>query len=416
VRIHPPITHSLIFVLLSCFTAFADIYVSPSGTGTTCSVTSPCSPSQGLANFPNGGSGIIHFASGSYPSGLDVQKSGGSQTSRLVLQCDAGLTSAMAAKGQCIFAGKPIMIEGNNIDVVGFDIGNNPNMGVAVDCISNSGSSGNSCHVIGNYVHDLGANVFSSSGAGGAGCPENGAIHFQSGDTDVQALRNVVMRFGSLAARSNNCNFAQAIYASGSPGAVFENNIVVQPVVGGIVLGASCNAVISNNTIINAKDAIIFGTHDNSRCSGGVGGHNTVANNAIFGSANAAIFNVGGTPDCSSSSPTLISHNITDGSGSDFSPSRTSCDTVAPLQMVHVSATQFFVNYQPNGTGDYHLNSGMDTLAVGATTCVTGGKNPCTPANDFEGVLRSALSVGVFESGGAVSAPAPPTGLSASVQ
>jgi hypothetical protein len=395
-----------------------DFYVSASGSDSNDgSQARPWKTiSHALGSFSLGSGGTtIHVGNGSYAS-LDITR-GGSSGARLVLQCDNGTDSATAASNQCTISsgGAGILVEANNIDIVGFDIGNNANMGTGIDVVANGGSSGNSVHLIGNYIHDLGGNVSPSAGdAGGPGCPESGAILYQSGPTDAQAIRNFVTRYGNVANRGN-CNFAQGIYFSGSPGAIAQDNIVVQPVVGGIVFGASCGVTVANNTVLNTVDAIIFGDHDNFRCPGSASGQNTVTNNYLAAYTNA-VFNVSSTPDCTSSAPTLFSHNISDGAGTDFKPARSSCDTVSTWS--HQAPTAFLVNYQANGTGDYHLKSGSMGIAAGAIACVSGGVSPCTPTSDFEGTARVVpISVGAFEVVQSASGlPSPPSGLAAVVQ
>lgn len=405
---------NLICILLLAAAAHAvDIYVSPSGSGTACIKTSPCTVTQGRSNFPSGGSGTVHFSSGTYAP-FDWTKSGSS--SRIVLQCDAGIVSAFAAVGQCKVrgGGSGIAVEANNIDVVGFDIGGAPgtsegaNMGAATNAISNGGTTGNSVHIIGNYVHNLGAAVSNSLGI--VGCPENGAIHFQSGVSDPQALRNLVIHFGLGYPGAAGCNHAQGIYTSGSPTSKFQNNILADLTVGGLVTGASCGAVMTNNVILKTKDPIIFGNHDNSSaCPGGVAGDNTVANNYLDG-RNVAVFNVSGTADCTGGHPTTFSHNISTGAVADYSPARAGCDTTTPATWIHQSVSSFFVNPTFAIDGDYHLKSGSFGIAGGAAGAFV-------PTTDFAGAtMSSPPSVGAYNQGGGVGVvPGPPTSPSAVV-
>lgn len=433
VRVFDPrrICLSLFLLSLVVFSTAAlanDYYVSPSGSdsnpGTQAQPWKTLQHAQGAFTLGTGGT-TIHVAAGSYGSSeVDITRGGSSTTVRLVIQCDPGVASATAAIGQCKFNGS-WQVTGNNIDIVGFDIGNNPNISNSISLVCTpltnvACPSGNSVHVIGNYVHDIGANL--NTGGGVAGCPGSGmiALNNQHGHTmtDLQALRNIVLRYGTYP--NSPCNQAQGIYAS-SP-AIIENNIVGAIPVGGITTSFPCNSVISNNIVFSTKDAIILSGIDTAFCPGGVPGHLTIANNYLSDYINA-FFNVSGTSMCTSSTPNLYSRNIVGGGGTTFNPGRSSCETVSPASLVQQAPTSFFVNYKNDAgganafTGDYHLKAGSAGIGAGSTSCVSGGLSPCAATTDFAGVARlTPPSIGAFEVSQSSSLPNPPTGLTALVQ
>jgi hypothetical protein len=396
------------FVTLSAKAFANDYYVGPTGNDSNDgSQSRPWKTIQHcVSSFSLGSNGAVcHVAAGSYTTGVDVNRGGSSQSARFVLRCDPGMASANAAVDQCkitgtiSFANIGIFVEANNVDIIGFDVGNNANMGAGII----GANSNSSVHLIGNYVHDLGSNVFNTAGAI-RGCPENGAIG--AGSSDARAIGNIIKNFGINPAPSG-CNVAQGIYMGNG---VVQNNLVINVPVGGVQMSIGCNSVISNNTIIGVKDGIII--ENGTGCLG----HNTVANNYL-GNFTNGIFYTSGSAKCTSSATNLFSHNMTDGSGADFSSGPFSCDALSPSQMVHQDPSSFFVNYQANGSGDYHLKSGSLGIGAGSTGCVTGGMSPCTPTIDLAGVARpSSLSLGVFESELSASSPAAPTGLTAVVQ
>jgi hypothetical protein len=370
--------------------ARADIFVGPTaiGSGNCSSFANRCTYATGMASLPSASTGVIHVQGGPFTTGFDVTKGGTSPSQRLVLQCDAGLASATAAAGQCTitgtisFANIGIFVEANNVDVHGFDVGNNPAMGAGI-----IGANANtSIHIYGNYVHDLAQSVKNTAGTI-VGCPENGAIG--AGSVDEQAIGNFIQNFGINPAPSG-CNVSQGIYFLSG---IIENNLVVKVPVGAIQVSTGCNNVISNNTLINSKNSIII--ENGTGCLG----NNTVANN--YGAAYTNfIFVTSSSAKCTAGAPNLFSHNMNDGSGADFSSGPFSCDTVTPA-IVHQAATAFFVNYQPDGSGDYHLKAGSSGIAGGASACVPGGVSPCTPSVDFAGVVRpTPQSVGAFEQTG----------------
>jgi hypothetical protein len=407
---------SMGLVLLFCFTLLilctaalaSDFYVAPSGSDSNDgSQARPWRTMQRcVSNFTLDSNGAVcHVGAGAYTTGVDVTRGGASTSNRFVLQCDPGAVSAFAAKGQCqitgtiSFANIAIFVEANNVDIKGFDIGNNPNMGAGII----GANSSTSTHIIGNYVHDLGQGVRNTAGTI-LGCPENGAIG--AGSVDEQAIGNFIQNFGINPAPSG-CNVSQGIYFGNG---IAQNNLIAKVAVGGIQMSIGCNSVISNNTILSTKDAIII--ENGTGCLG----HNTVANNYMAAYSNA-VFVTSSSAKCTSGAPNLFSHNISDGSGADFSAGPFSCDTVDPAPWIHQSGTAFFVNYQPNGNGDYHLKDGSLGIAGGAKTCVVGGMSPCTPSVDLAGTTRpSSISLGVFEGDQVASLPNAPSGLTALVQ
>jgi hypothetical protein len=185
-----------------------------------------------VSSFSLGSNGAVcHVGAGSYSTGVDVNRGGSSQSVRFALQCDPGAASASAAANECkitgtiSFANIGVFVETNNVDVIGFDIGNNANMGAGIV----GANANSSVHLKGNYVHDLGSNVFNTAGTV-RGCPENGAIG--AGSVDIQITGNFIKAFGIVPAAAT-CRVAQGIYVLNG---TVQNNIVVGVPVGAIQL------------------------------------------------------------------------------------------------------------------------------------------------------------------------------------
>jgi hypothetical protein len=413
--------------------AFAnDYYVSPSGSDSNNgSQGSPWKTIQhSTSAFSLGSNGtVIHVAAGTYASGIDMTR-GGTASARLVLRCDPGLASATAARGQCKITGGGfgVLVEASYVDVRGFDIGGDPDMNVAVDtgCPTSGGpgapatcpGGGPSQHVVGNYIHDLSQNV--SGGAGlPAGCPDDGAINeLKRGYLlqDQQYIGNFIKNVGAGFPSPVGGNCSNGIDLSAGGGAIVQNNVVINTATTGIADHGSCGYVFTNNVVISTTDAFVLNHQDaGTYCPNGLG-LNTVANNYSANVVNH-YYQSSGAPDCVSGRATLYSHNITDGAGNDFSPTRSSCDVVTPTGMSHQAGTSFFVNYKTDGSGDYHLKSSSMGVQAGSPQCVGGGTSPCTPSMDLEGVARtSSPSVGAYEVDQGASQLAPPTGLTAQVK
>lgn len=406
-----------------------DYYVSAAGSDA--GNGTPASPwatiQKAINSFSPGSSGtVIHVGSGSYTTsvscsgigtvGVCINRGGTSRSSRLVIQCDSAVGSARNAVGKCKISGPGMgvgMIGASNVDLVGFDIGNTPSMATGIFGIA--GSTGDSFHILSNYIHDL---AQSATGPEGVGCPQSGAILTNNGShQDYQVVGNIIVRYGAYPAP--NCFNAHGIYSAAN--SVIENNVIAATPSSNIqVHSNACNVVISNNVLLSSQSAIILDNASNG-CS--TPGKNTINNNIM---ANHSKWHIqdgpwnGGTAQCTSSSPNFWGHNITDGVNADINNGAPySCDTFSPaVSLIHESPSSTFVSYRADGSGDYHLNSQSLAVDAGTTTCTSGGMSPCTPIVDLDGLTRSgSISIGAYEPAGTVSGtPAAPTGLTATVQ
>src|SRR5262245_7888528 len=71
----------------------------------------------------------------------------------------------------------------------------------------------------------------------------------------------------------------------------------------------------------------------------------------------------------------------------------------ATVTLVASEFTKLFVNFQANGSGDYHLQAGARALDTGTTTCAAGVVG-CAPLLDFDRVSRprgAAYDIGAYE-------------------
>lgn len=341
----------------------------------------------------------INVAAATY-AGLDITR-GGSASARLTLICTPGAASATAAINQCkepsnvSFANIGIFVEPgvSFVTIQGFDIGNNVNMSAGIGIASQTPAA-SSIYAVGNYVHDLGSNVFNSAGTVGPGCPEAGAITGGNtpASTDLRAIGNFVKNYGVNPALPN-CSVSQGIYFAGT-NEVYENNLIFKVPTGGIQIQTATNTIVSNNVIVSTKECIII------EAVSGTPGHNTFANNYCGAYSNFAMFFASGTTKCSGSAPNLFSHNVVDGSALDFNVGPFSCDTCSPSPFVRQAGSSFFTTYAVDGSGTYTLKGGSVGIDGGSVGCVTGGLFPCTPATDFLGVARpvgAAIDVGAYE-------------------
>lgn len=374
-------------------------YVTPSGSGSCLSVGSPCSPAtvQTVAVSP----AIIHFADGTYPD-ITIQHGGSSAASRFIYQCDNGVASSPAAVGHCRFNGTGVgwtLSAGGNFDIRGFDIGGNGNMFVAINGIPCGAAGHSSCldsvHILGNYIHDLAQNIsLDSSGCSPFG-QAPGAILFLNHHgwfvNDARFIGNTIINYGPLP--NPACNTGPNGMYIDTQGAVVQNNLIARVYMFSLqYFGQPCNGSVSNNTFISARYATTISGDGEGVCTKG---NFTIDNNYSGGMVNGNFAAISTFPCTDSTHQSLYGHNITDGTTPDFvnQPS-SACNTTTPNPLVHASGASMFVNYQTNGTGDYHLKPGSPGIGAGWSTCVTGAAvNPCIPPIDIVGVVRPSAGV-----------------------
>jgi len=414
-----------------------DYYVSTSGSDSNDgSQARPWSTIQHAADsFSLGSSGtVIHVAPGTYTNNspascqgnspvVCISKGGSSSSVRLTVQCE-GQWSVPSSSGCLLRSNNAITgigIIANNVNVIGFDYGNNggATQGVMDGCYPKVGSgscaTGNNILIKNNYIHDIAQTA--DDGAGhGPGCPANGAIFIghdkQQNVVGVQVVGNRISNYGNTALSPRNggsCTWAHGIYASANN--VIQNNVILDSVSNGIQLySAPCNAVISNNTIVRSgTNGIQIAGGD---CSSP--GMVTVTNNILDNNGRWGVeMGTGNGGGCDSSHPVLISNNITSGNGNAPYGGTSSCST--PVNPLTESPTSTFVSYVGNSRDDYHLKTGSIAISTGTTNCVDGGS--CLASFDFDGVARAVPpSIGTYESGSNASGPAAPSGLVATVK
>ncbi len=235
-----------------------------------------------------------------------------------------------------------------------------PSRGGAGIYIGNYTATGN-VDTIGNVTHDI--------GDPNAGCDKTHGIYQANKGGNV--LNNISYR-----------NAAWGIHLNHNPGnGVVANNLVYQNGRGGITLsgdstaGYICdNETVANNLVISNGGFAGRGFSQAIREYSATGPNNKFLNNLIYGNADNSISLLTGTQ-----SGTLTSNPQ-------------------------------LVNYQADGKGDYHLQSGSPAIDAGTSTGA--------PATDFDGVARpqgAGYDIGAYEFVATGTAPNPPTGLSATV-
>lgn len=255
---------------------------------------------------------------------------------------------------------------GDYVDIVGFDVSGDGRLGIL--------NEGSFVRTIGNNVHNIPAPCTSDGGAG----IDN--ANYSASDDDV--IGNVVHDIGPA---PGGCNTAQGIYQSNLRGHVY-NNIVYRTSAWGISLWhAANNVTISGNTLFNnggpgVGGGIIVGAGD---APGGVIDDNTVVtDNIVIHNGGVGIEEYGAVGTHNVYANNLLYQNYA------------AFSLIYGTPVATLSVDPQLVNYQPDGSGDYHLSAG--------SPAINAGTSQGAPSNDFDGGARpvgGAYDIGAYEYG-----------------
>lgn len=323
-------------------------YVSTGGSDSNSgSSSAPWATIQHAANVAKAGS-VVHVASGTY--GAVTTSISGTSTARIRFVSDVKWGAKIRTTG----VSQMWYNTGNYIDIMGFDISGDGRLGIL--------NMGSFVRIIGNNVHNIPASCTSSGGAG----IDN--ANYSASDDDI--IGNVVHDIGNPTVQ---CYSVQGIYHSNLRGHIL-NNISYRNEAWGIQLWhAANNVVISNNLVFqNGAGGIVVGDGDSP---GGVtDDYTTVSNNIVMDNhstwgSGRAIYESGATGTHNKYLNNLIWNN-TQG-----------IVLQNGLQDVNtINADPQLVNYQPNGSGDYRLQSTSRAINSGTTSGM--------PPKDFDGAPR----------------------------
>jgi len=244
---------------------------------------------------------------------------------------------------------------GDYVDIVGFDI-----TGSNIDGLLSGGSF---VRIIDNNVHGFHA----------GNCITTANGRYDMHDIDV---------IGNIASHCGADQLDHGIYVS-HPHGIVANNIAYGNAGYGIHCWHNCNALdISNNLVFgNGEGGIVIGQGDGPN-NGRVAADNfIVSNNIAVNNARDGIRESGTT-----GSNNQFLNNIIWNNGSQ----RINLQTAQ--QRGTVVADPEFVNFQPDGSGDYHLRSGSPALGAGVPLGA--------PATDIDGKPRppnGRVDIGIYQ-------------------
>jgi len=267
--------------------------------------------------------------------------------------------------------------DGNFVDIVGFDVSGDGSIGIF--------NRASGVRIIANHVHHIPA----------AGCTGNGGAGILNGNysgSNNDIIGNVVHDIGE---RNSSCARVQGIYHSNFGGRILNNIAYGNQGYGIHTWHAASNVTIANNLVFNNRHGgILIGTGDAPYY--GSASHPAdyflVANNIVVYNQNRfGIEELGVTGPHNRYVNNLVYRNYP----SDWK-------LLTGLQSGTVVADPHFLNYRPDGSGDYHLSSNSPAIGTGV--------NLGTPSFDIEGRDRPrdrAWDVGPYQTNAPITCPPP---------
>jgi len=309
---------------------------------------------------------VICVTPGTYNVGTLVSSVSGNATNRIMFFSQTKWAAKIVGSG----TGAVWTNSGSYVDIVGFDMSGSGRLG-----LNNSGSF---VSIRGNHVHNLKVSGGCTS-SGGAGIVNS---NYSASDNEI--VGNLVHDIGIPGA----CLGVQGIYHSNLRGHIV-NNIVYRASAWGIHLWHAANAVtIMNNTVFNngtvsMGGGIVIGSGDSG---GGVLDNSLIANNIVY--ANPSY----GLVEYCYSGQMCIGNNVVVSNNLVFA-SQTRIKLVKGADVATLQTDPLFINFQPDGSGDYHLSQSPRSPAI-----AYGIPSPSL-TSDFEGKARSLSqpSLGAYE-------------------
>ena len=359
--------------------AGTNYYVSPNGNDSNDgSQQNPWATIQHAATVATAGA-TVHVAPGTYSGAITTQTSG-TATSRIRFLSETQWGAAIRATA----VGTIWSNTGDYVDIEGFDIaGNDP---ASCDGIINYASY---VRIVGNNVHDVGHDATACPYAAGVDNVPTNAGH----DDDV--IGNVVHDVGDF---SHPNSLQHGIYHAILRGHIW-NNQVYRAAGWGIHLWHAANQVtISNNTVFNnAYGGILIGDGDDTGGfpPGVVDDYTVVTNNIVYGNGLSSAASGYGIEEYGlTGTHNQYLNNLVYQNG----PANWNLQN-GNTAVGSISADPQFINYQPDGSGNYHLQSSSPAIAAGAslgapTIDMTGAARPSTSAD--LGIYQSNSPSGIW--------------------
>jgi hypothetical protein len=323
----------------------------------------------------------VNVASGNYTGGFATTKNG---------SAGSPITYVSTVKhGAKIVGGSPLWNNsGNYVTINGFEASGAGAFGIISGDFSNLTDKGHHFTITNCYIHDTSVGV----------CGQGAAIDVFSITGQSVITNNVIANVA--ASLIGSCATMQGVYVSDT-GTYCANNIVSGVAAVGIQQWhAGTNSTFVNNTVFNCKIGFLIGQGDSGATTQGSYSNAVVNNIAANCTTGGGINGQSGA----NSGNNLYYNNCTYNCGYNLAVN------TDDIQSNNTTGNPLFVNYQANGSGDYHLQA--------ASPCISGGISSLSlkkslnfptfgfttavvfPATDFDGVSRpqhGTYSLGAYE-------------------
>lgn len=310
-------------------------YISPTGSDSNAGTSS----TTAFATFSHANSLLVAgdtvlVEPGTYAFQVDTETKSGTALNRITWKSVVKWGAKLTGDG---VQNDAWFIQQDYNDIIGFDI-SNP---LGTHGINNYG---NHTRVIGCRIHDVSTGVCVSNGGAGI-------FHGLYTTTGCQEIGNIIYNIGP----STTCTGTHGIYHSNELGSI-QNNIVFNVSDYGIHLWhAANNCVVSGNLVFGARTGGILIGNDGAT-SGSVLNDNTlVSNNIVFNNGIYGIREFGSFTGVHNK----YINNLVFGNPTPFSLLNLLLDSFT------VAIDPQFVNFQANGTGNYHLKSTSPARGAG---------------------------------------------------
>lgn len=316
---------------------------------------------------------------GTYPENVSINIGGTGESNRVVFRSQNKWGAHVSGvNGSSSTASNTFTVSANYVTIQDFEITGWDYTGYGIK----EQNPAHHINVIGNNIHSM--------GKGATACVRGGGI----GAVNYTLIKDNHIWDISIYPRGRiRCNYQHGIYVlGGDGGSIINNNIyAIWEGIGIQFDGARYNNwTVANNTIFNAAydsggdgGSMYFNCDGSSSLGAGTCDNNVWRNNIFANNSRYCWFVTsmnGGTLGANN----VYDHNLTYNCGASYMQSGKATN--------QITTDPLFINYQPDGTGNYHLQS--------TSPARNGGTNTSCPSTDQDGVTRpqeGVCDIGSYE-------------------